>query len=363
MAFTRPTLSSIISRIDADIRVGLSIGTVLRRSFLGVLSKALSGASHTLHGHINWAVDQLFPDTADDEYLIRWATIWGINRNEATYAELNIEITGTTGGTVPAGTVFQRTDGTLYQVDTEVVAPAGGTVQALIVAEEPGADGNLSDGSIVSLTSPIAGVESDAEVLSTSIEADDQETIDDLRVRLLERIQSPPSGGTVSDYIAYAKTVTGVTRAWVFPGHLGEGTVGLSFVEDNEDPIIPDSVKVAEVQAAVDLLKPITADLYVFAPIATPINPTIKIRVNDSDTRAAVETELQDLISREAQVAGSWKSAGVVYDGIMPISKINEAISIAQGEEDHVLVSPTSDVEPLTGGLVTLGTITFQDLT
>jgi len=362
MAFSRPTLSSILSRIEADIRTGLAIGAVLRRSFLGVIAKALSGASHTLHGHIAWAVDQLFPDVADADYLVRWATIWGINRNEATYARLNITITGTTGGVVPIGTVFQRTDGTLYETEAEVTAPAAGTIAAVIVAQEPGTGPNLSNGSIVSMTSPIAGVESDATVDSTATEGEDQETVEDLRVRLLERIQSPPSGGKVSDYIAFAKTVTGVTRVWVLPGYLGEGTVGLTFVEDNEVPIIPDNAKVLEVQTAVDMLKPITADLYVFAPNDFPMNPTIKLKPNTLAVQQAVQTELEDLIYREAQVVGAWESITSTYSGTISLSKINEAISIAQGETDHILVSPTSDVTPGEGGIVTLGTITFETL-
>lgn len=362
MSFTRPTLTQIRDRVKGDIKSTLGLTTILRRSFLDVIGKIVAGASHTLHGHIQFAKEQLLPDQATDEYLLRWGAIWGISRLDATFTKLNITITGTATTVVPVGTLFQRSDGVQYETEAEVTIGGGGSVAAVLVALEAGSDGNIDDGSTVSLVSAISGVDSDATVDSTDTEGDDQETLTDFRTRLVERIQNPPSGGTVADYVAYAKTVVGVTRVWVLPGHLGEGTVGLTFVEDNEDPIIPDQAKVDEVQDAVSALKPVTADLTTFAPIATPMNPNISLKPNTQAVRDAVTAELDDLIAREAQVAGAWEEVGSTYDGVIPLSKINEAISIASGEEDHVLNSPTSDLTPQTGGLATVGTITFQTL-
>jgi uncharacterized phage protein gp47/JayE len=352
----------IRDRVKGDIKSGLSLTTILRRSFLDVIGKVVAGASHTLHGSIQFAKEQLLPDQAVDEYLLRWGAIWGISRLDATFAKLNITVTGTPTTVLPVGTLFQRSDGFQYETEAEVTVEGGGSVAAVLVAKTAGAAGNIDDGSTVSLVSAISGIDSDATVVSTATEGDDQETLTDFRTRLIERIQNPPSGGTVADYVAYAKTVVGVTRVWVLPAHLGEGTVGLSFVEDNEDPIIPDAAKVTEVQNAVEALKPVTADLFVFAPVAFPMDPDIALKPNTQAVRDAVTAELEDLIAREAQVAGAWKSVTETYDGKIPISKINEAISVAPGEEDHVLTSPTSDLSPATGGIATLGTPTFSTL-
>ena len=359
MAFTRPTLIQIIDRIKGDLKSGLSLSTIIRRSFLEIIAKAFGGASHTLHGFIDFAKDQLFPDTATDEFLIRWSTIFGINRIEAQFAEININVTATTGATLTQGTVYQRSDGFQYLVKADVIIGAGAIEPAIIVASEAGENGNIDDGSTVSLLSAFAGLESDALVTSTLIEGEEQETLDNLRTRLIERIQQPPSGGKASDYIAFAKTIAGVTRAWVLPGFLGQGTVGLTFVEDNEVPIIPSPAKVTEVQLAVEALKPVTADLFTFAPNEVEINPNILLEPNTTAVQNAVITELEDMLNREAQVAGAFKEVGTQYTGIISLSKINEAISIAAGEEDHILQSPTADIEPNDGSLVTLGTPVF----
>ena len=367
MAFTRPTLTEIIERIKSDYKSGLNLQTILRRSFLDVFAKAFGGASHTLHGHILFAiVKKFFLDTGDEATVIRWGALYRLDRKDATFAELTIDVVGTTGAPLPINTIYVKADGTEYKVKAEVAVPALGTISATIVSQVEGDAGNLDDGDKISLQSAIAGIVSEATVTATVIEGEELEDIELYRIRVLERLQFPPSGGTANDYIAFAKTVAGVTRAFVSPGNLGEGTVGLSFVEDDEADIIPDAAKVLEVQIAVDALKPITADLTVFAPIELEMNPSIQLKPNTSAVQTAVIAELEDLLTREAQVRDAIDpeqvGLSVQFDGKIELSKIREAVSIAAGEDDNAVLSPTSDVQPSVGGLVTLGTPVFSAL-
>lgn len=371
MAFTRPTLAQIIDRIKSDFKSGLNLQAILRRSFLDVFAKAFGGSSHTLHGHIDFAINEkFFPDTGDEATVIRWGTLYTLPRNDAQKGEFTIDVVGTTGGTLPAGQIYVRSDGTEYLVKDEIIVPALTTVSATIVAgdEFEGADANLAVNDEVSLQSAIAGIDSTGTVTAIEIEGEDLELLEDYRVRVLERLKFPPSGGTANDYVAFAKTVTGVTRAWVLPGFLGEGTVGLTFVEDGNAPasIIPSPAKVDEVQAAVLVLKPVTADLFTFAPIESEMNPEIQLKPNTTVVQNAVIDELNDLLAREAQVRNAIDpdqvGLGIQFDGIIRLSQINEAISIAAGEEDHILISPTSDFQPSEGGLATLGTPIFTAL-
>lgn len=372
MAFNRPTLTQIVDRIKGDYKSGLSLQTIIRRSFLDIFAKAFAAVAHTLHGHISFGIfKKFFPDTGDEETVIRWGTLYNLPRKEAQRAEITIDVTGSTGGTLTAGTIYVRSDGVTYTVKTEVIIPAASTLPATIVEAETdsvGASGNMDNGDTINLQSAIAGIESEATVTATEIEGEDLEELELYRDRVLERMQFPPSGGTVNDYEAFAKTVAGVTRAWVLPNFLGQGTVGLTFVEDGNVPssIIPSAAKVEEVQQKVLTLHPVNVDLFTFAPNETQMDPEIQLKVNDSDTRDAVIAELNDLLAREAQVRDASDpeqvGLGVQFDGKIKLSQINEAISIADGEVDHVLISPTSDVQPATGGLVTLGTPIFSTL-
>ena len=334
MAFQRPTLTTIIERIKSDYRSGLSLTAILRRSFLDVFAKATGGASHTLHGHIDDGINnKFFPDTGDEATVIRWGSLYNLPRKDATFAKIALEIFGTTGATLLVDTVFVRSDGAEYKLESETVVPASpGTIVANVIAVIAGDLANIADGEKLSLQSAVAGVESEATVDSTITEGEDEEPIEQYRTRVLERLRFPPSGGTANDYVAFAKTVAGITRAWVLPGNLGEGTVGLSFVEDDNAPasIIPSPAKVDEVQIAVDDLKPISADMTAFAPIETEINPEIQLKPNDAATQAAVVEELNDLLSREAELRGAIDpeqvGLGIIFDGKIKLSQLNEAI-------------------------------------
>lgn len=366
MAFSRPTLDQLIERVKTDIKGGLNLVNVVRRSFVNVISKAIAGMTHLLYSYLTWVARQVFPDTAELEYLERWASIWGITRNEATFAELNITITGSEGAVIPQGTIFQREDGFQYELNAEVIIGVSGSEIEKIIATESGSNGDIDVGTVVTLLSPIANVDSEATVESIVIDADDTESDDSLRERLINRLQLPPLGGSSNDYIQWAREVAGVTRAWVLPLYLGPGTVGVSFVVDNEDPIIPSAAKVQEVQDYIDFLKPVTALVTVFAPVEAPMDLEIAIKPNITEVQDNIVKELEDLVKRDATLAGSYKSPGETNDGSILLSKIRQAISIAVGLDDFEIVtingSAPANVVPNSGELITLGTITWQPL-
>lgn len=371
MAFTRPTLQAIVNRVRGDIKDALDLTAILRRSTEDAFARAIAGASHILHGHIRFVSRQIFPDQAEGQYLKNWgADVYGIQLKAATLTTLQISGTGTNGSNIPVSTQYQRSDGVLFATDSAVTI-AGGVFTVNVTSVDAGAATNTNDSDELTLVSPISGVVSIAVVDSTVTEGEDVETEDSYRARILNRIRTPPSGGTVTDYISYALEIAGVTRAWVLPnweaaGYLGEGGVGIAFVEDGEDPIIPSPAKVQEVQDNITLKKPVTADALVFAPVANTIDMTINLKPNTQAVRDAVTAELEDLFNRESEVAGAidpdQQTIPVVYTGGLALSKVNEAISVADGEQDHVLVTPSIDITSSVGQIITLGTITFGTL-
>lgn len=370
MAFTRPSLDDLVERVRADLRAELNITAILRRSFLSAIGRAVAGVAHTLHGHLKEISKQAFPDQATDVYLQRWGSIYGINQKAATFTQLAISGTGIDGSALAAGTVFQIDSGLTYEVDTSVTVGVGfptGTYEATITAVTAGAGSNLANGETVVLQSPVAGIDTEAVVDSTIVEGEDVESESSQQERIVARIQFPPAGGKPTDYIAWARSVAGVTRAWVLPGNRGQGTVDVTFVEDDDTvTIIPSAPEVAAVQAYINTQKPVTADCIVFAPNQLVVNMTIQLSPNTAAVQAQVTAELEDLFFREAQIAGAVNPAligiGGTYDGKILLSKINEAISIAAGEQDHLLVTPSADIEPLPNYLAVLGTITYQPL-
>lgn len=352
MSYPRPTLQQLIDRAVADIETRLpGVDARLLRSNLNVLARVHSGAVHGLYGFLVWLSRQLMPDTAEVEHMDRWASIWGVTRKSAAKAQGPVTFTGTDNTVIPAGTELQRSDGTAFTTDAEVTI-AGGSVDADVTASAGGTAGNTAEGSSLSLVNPIAGVNASATVGTGGIvNGTDTETDDALRQRLLARIQQPPHGGADFDYVNWALEVAGVTRAWAYPLELGLGTVTVRFVvDDDPDGIIPDADQVQDVQDHIDDRRPVTADVTVVAPTAVPLDFEISDLDPVSQTvKDAIEASLKDLLRREAEPGGT-----------ILISHIREAISIAAGEHDHVLVSPNADVTHNTGEIATMGVITWS---
>lgn len=359
MAFFRPTLSRLIARAQADVESLLENGASrVRRSVEWVVSRVMGGLAYGLHGHIDYVAKQIVPDSAEDEFLVRWASLFNVERNAATAAELEILITGDEDAEIPSGTVWQSPSGVSYETTTDVVIPAAGEVSVFARATATGSAGNVEAGISLALTSPIAGVDSSAVVSGSGTVGGGTniETIDALRARLVARIQTPASGGGPGDYEDWALEVDGITRAWELPLQLGPGTVGVLVVQDAfdddgffESTTFPSTPDIAEVQTYIDERAPVTAIVTVAAPSNLPLNPTIAIVPDTAEVRAQVIIQLNDLILRRAEPGGT-----------LLLSEINEAISLAAGETDHTVTVPATDVEADTTELITLGTVTWS---
>jgi uncharacterized phage protein gp47/JayE len=219
----------------------------------------------------------------------------------------------------------------------------------VLEAVEAGPDSDLTPGTSLTLASGILGVNAAITVNAIGVAGVLEEDDASLLARLLDRIRTPPQGGARSDYRAWALAQPGVTRAWVFPGWMGAGTVGLAFVMDQREDIIPEPADIAAVQAALDVLRPVTAELVVFAPTPAPVDLVLRVAPNTLAVRNAITAELADFFTRDAEPGGT------IYR-----SRLSETISLAAGEFSHALELPDADFTAAPGEIPALGMVTFQ---
>ena len=355
MPFAVPTLREIDANQRNDITSRLP-GTdpLLRRSYLGALSRGFAGGLHELYGFQVWIADQAFPDTAEGPELLRWAAIWGVEQVAATQAEGAILVEGTDGTVVPAGTLWRSGAAIDYQTDAEFVMPAAETGNIDVTAVVAAAAGNAPVGIVLNLVNPIAGLGSQANVSTALAGGADIETIASVRARLLLRIQSPPRGGTVEDYVFWSNGAhPDVTRAWARPNTPAIGQVTVYFMTDDATANgIPNAATVVTVRDYIADRRPVTADVTVSGPVAAPLNFAIQnIRPMTQAVKDAVEAELQDFIRRESSPGGT-----------LLVSQIREAISTAAGETDHVLTSPVANVTVNATQISTYGATVFSEV-
>lgn len=349
MPLTKPTVRELTAQTEAHLASRLGVGALFPRSVLYVLARVMAGSTYHLFARLEWVWRQLWEDTADGAELERRASICGIYRKPASAAEITVTFTGT-AASIASGVRVRRVDGVEF-VTTEAGTFVLGATTVAATAAEAGAAANSNIATPLTLTSPILNVNTAAVVASLETSGADREDDEALRARVLQRKRNPPHGGAPADYIAWALEVPGVTRVWVQRAYPEPGSVGVTFVLDNDpSDIIPSPSKVAEVQAYIDPRAPATAFPIVYAPGTVAVDVEIALTVDTQAIRDAVESSLGEFFTRSADAGGS-----TVY-----LSQIREAISTAAGEVDHTLVDPVADTTVPVGSIATLGTVTFS---
>ena len=184
-----------------------------------VLSDSNAGLAFLTMMYLSWISQQLLPDTAEGTWLDRFAAIWLIQpRKPPFFASGTISVTGTNGTVIPMGQQFVTGSGNLltYQSTARITVGVGATIVPITAiagadGTSSGAAGNLPPGTQMAFQPAVLGVNGYGTVLSLTGGAD-QETDDELRARVLLRIQQPPAGGDAGDYEQWALSVPGVTR-------------------------------------------------------------------------------------------------------------------------------------------------------
>ncbi|NVZ49431.1 baseplate J/gp47 family protein [Pseudomonas sp. B6002] len=344
MPFETPSLPVLINRTQSDLA-----SDSLRQSDAQVLARTLSGAAFGLYGYLDWIAEQILPDTADEATLERMAVLrLSQPRKAATAASGSVSFTAAAGAVLDVGRVLQASDGRGYVVTAAVTTQAGlntTTVQAV----DAGLLGNADAGLNLVAVQPLQGIGSTFTVLAPGLTGGvARESLEALRTRVIRSYRVIPQGGSAQDYETWALEVPGVTRAWCQGNYLGPGTVGVFVMRDDDAQPIPNAAQLAAVQAHIEPLRPVTADVYVLAPVMKPVSYQLRLTPDTTAVRAAVEAQLRDLHSREAGLGDT-----------LLLSHIAEAISSATGETDHRLASPVADVTAANNQLLVFGGITW----
>lgn len=359
MPWSTPTLRDVRSLVRDAIRANLpGADASIPNSVLRVMSDAMGALCHLTLQFIDWLSLQLLPDTAEHEFLDRHGDIWLKNadgttgRKGATLAAGSVTFTGTAGTVVPLNAQLAYAAGLAAYETTQAVTIGSGPTACTVRALDPGIAGNRLDGDTLVLTSPPPGADSAATVVEITGGVD-EENDDDLRTRILLRIQQPPMGGDSRDFVLWTLAVPGVTRAWCFPLEQGVGTTTIRFMMDDLRSAFngfPQPGDIDTVKTYIDSMRPVAVkDCFVVAPIPWPVDvgPITLLVNDDSTTRGNIQASLQNEFYLLAP-------GNTVYR-----SRIDEAISAADGEEHHELqfitISP-----PGNGYLPILGNIIYE---
>lgn len=374
MPFSRPTLAEIQQQVAQDINAQLpGADALLRFSNMGITGRVQAGLTHLHYGYLDWIAKQAVPYTATGEFLEAWAGLKGVTRKPAAQASGQVTFNGAVGTLIPAGTPLVRGDGVGYTSTADATVSGGGTATVLATANadatgQTGAFGNCAAGTVITLGTAIAGVQSGGTVAVAFTGGADLETDDSLRTRMLAAFQQVPQGGAMNDYIQWAMDVSGVTRAWCNPNGAGAGTVvvytmwdsaeaasggfpqgtnGVASGEPRDVAATGDQLVVAN---AIFPLQPVTALVYSCAPAAAPVNFTIS-------GIASVSAATKALIA--AAIDGVFFLYGTPKGGTIALSLIESAIAAIAGTTGFLITTPAGNISSALGSLPTRGVISY----
>jgi uncharacterized phage protein gp47/JayE len=161
----------------------------------------------------------------------------------------------------------------------------------ILECESEGTGGNEHIGIILPLV-PITDMV-EAKITSTYKYGEDEETDDELRLRVQEHITNQAFGGNIADYIEKVNSIDGVGNTKVFPAWEGGGSVLLSVVDPTYNPIssqFADSLK--------EQIDPEDGNGVGIAPIGhivtitTPVEETVDVELTLAIEENAVQGEI-----------------------------------------------------------------------
>lgn len=314
-------------------------------------ANATAAAIEGLYQYLGWTARQIFPDTADEDVLLQYASLYGMGKKAATAATGAITFNGTVGAPINAGVEAKALDGSAYVTIAAGVIGADGTVTLAAQAAATGVAGNQAAGTPVTLMASPSGVSS-AAVIASMTTGTDIETIAALLERVLDRLRHPPAGGNKYDYRRWALEVPGVTSAWCYPLRRGLGTVDVAILSNGgpATQILQNSVK-----AYIETVNPAGGDCQVLTAtlVAVDVEATVAVSgVLLADVQLIVQAVLQAYIS------------GLKPGDTVMRSRILASITDVPGVTDVTLASPAASVVMLVDAthvqLASLGTVVLS---
>jgi len=358
MPWVTPTLRQVRENVRGEVTTSLGRATFVGNSVLRVMADATAALTHLTLRYIDWLALQFLPDTAEAEWLDRHGAIWLGNadgtfgRKNATLAQGTALVSGVPGTFIPVATQLDS-GAVTYETLSEVEIGSVDT-SVEIRALTPGTVGNLENGAPLTFVVDMPNIESVAFVHEVGGGTDD-ETDEELRVRVLQRIRETPMGGDAQDYVKWALAVPGVTRAWCYPLEMGIGTVTVRFMMDDlraDNDGFPLEDDVITVATYVNSQRPVAVkDIFVVAPLKQFMDLSIADLVPDTpDVRAEISDSLRRMLLEVAKpgqtIFSVWKSYAIMgATNVVSFRLLHDV--------DEVMQSP--------GHMAVLGTIIYDE--
>ena len=172
----------------------------------------------------------------------------------------------------------------------------------ILKCEQTGTKGNEHVGTILPLI-PIKNL-IEAKITSTYKPAEDEETDEELRRRVVDSINYSSFGGNIEDYIEKVNAIDGVGNTKVFPAWQYNGSVLLSIVDPIFNPITDEFAKNLKEQIDPDEdtgqgvgIAPIGHYVTITTPVKKYVNVSMSVELMNTVTLETIKEDIERKIS------------------------------------------------------------------
>lgn len=348
MPFNTPIFEKIRADLLRDIKSLNPKADTADDSDYYVRASSIAACASGQYAHQSWIVRQIFPDTADSDFLELHAGLRRIFKRAATASATAITFSGNAGAIIPLGTEIKALEsGIIFKTTAPAICDNSGSVTVNAKANETGVKTNIAAQFGQCLSAPV-GVQP-AVALTAATGGTDRETDASLLDRLLDRLRRPPAGGNKHDYKQWALEIDGVSQAYVYPLRRGLGTVDIAITSAGS---LPSAEIINNTQSHIDNLRPVTAkNALVLAPTIKLINITVAV---------ATTKDLATITTFIAEAVTAFFADLAPNDALIK-SQLEAVISDVSGVIDRQLTAPAANYTPNPSGVIEwlkLGTVT-----
>lgn len=320
-----------------------------------------------LSGNVAAISEIAFNDTSVGDALTAFSySHYANTRIAAVSTQGNLTLTGAAVGPPHAIAVGQivvsDASGNTYRNTTGGTIPASGTLVVTIQADTAGAAANVANGTITTLTTPLAGVTCSNDAIAPSStwitqQGADAETDAALRVRNRTKWATLSPSDPANRYINFIQTaVPAAARVVVDDSNpAGPGTVYIYIAGSSG---VSGATDVTNSQTEADRIKNPTAQVTVFAADAQSQNFQytcfITSSLNNAVTQAAVEQALRDYVNG-LPIGGSVFPPSIT--GEFVFSEAIGAMTAIAGVQQVQFTTPTGNVPITAYDVMTVGVI------
>lgn len=386
---TIPKISDLFNNIKSSIETKLNVTIPsFGKNFLRAFAQVQAGELKLFYIAVANVQKNIFVDTADSEEFGGTLERFGrvkLKRNPfpAVAGKYTVTLTGSIGAVIPIGTLWKSDDTSaspdyLFTNDAQITF-ASTTQTTTLRCLTAGIEAKLIVGNTLSLTGPIALVNTTATVTAETIAPQEKESLEEYRRKILTAFRLEPQGGSGSDYLLWSLEVQGVRNAYPYTKYdlTGYSNEVNLYVESDDANLfyIPTTTILNNVKDNIELptsdrpsRKPLGVNQINYLPVV-PLNVTIQINqiVGFTYTTSEQTTILNYIKSKLSEVRPFVDSINVVEDknSILNPYKLGEMVANAVPTKQFTSVTFTvsgvsqTNYEFVNGDIPKLTTITY----